>query len=35
VYDTLLMIRGIFELSVFNFVRFVFIVFRNILNAYR
>eukprot|EP00242_Pyramimonas_sp_CCMP2087_P014789 CAMPEP_0198206924 /NCGR_PEP_ID=MMETSP1445-20131203/10438_1 /TAXON_ID=36898 /ORGANISM="Pyramimonas sp., Strain CCMP2087" /LENGTH=853 /DNA_ID=CAMNT_0043879791 /DNA_START=368 /DNA_END=2929 /DNA_ORIENTATION=+ len=35
VYDTLLMIRGIFELSVFNFVRFVFLVFRNILNAYR
>lgn len=34
-YDLLVMIRGIFEFSVINMIKFMFLVFRNVLNAYK
>ncbi|KAK3273069.1 hypothetical protein CYMTET_18672 [Cymbomonas tetramitiformis] len=35
IYDLFLMIRGIFEYSIINIIKFIFLVFRNILNAYK
>jgi hypothetical protein len=35
VHDLIIMIRGIFELSVLNIIKFIFLAFRNVLNAYR
>eukprot|EP00240_Pyramimonas_obovata_P003457 CAMPEP_0118927134 /NCGR_PEP_ID=MMETSP1169-20130426/4673_1 /TAXON_ID=36882 /ORGANISM="Pyramimonas obovata, Strain CCMP722" /LENGTH=847 /DNA_ID=CAMNT_0006868835 /DNA_START=137 /DNA_END=2680 /DNA_ORIENTATION=- len=34
-YDTWIMIVGLFQFSIINMIRFIFLVFRNILNAYR
>jgi len=35
VHDLIIMIRGIFEFSVLNIIKFIFLAFRNVLNAYR